>query len=198
MKPQICIIHGGETFTRDEDYRAHLRTKELSYERLLYATSWKHWLAQQLPGHDVLLPSMPNSANAKYEDWAMYFSKVMPFLRPDAILIGHSLGGIFLAKYLSENPPAEPFARLILLAAPYADESNESLGDFKLDSAKSLANVAREIHLLHSEDDPVVPISELERYASDLPDAKVHTFADKHHFIDPTLPELVDIITSLS
>lgn len=194
MTKQICIIHGGETFSSDEDYLANLKAKELNYDRLLYSPSWSKWIAEQLPDHDVLHPSMPNKQNAKYDEWSLYFSKIVPFLRPSAILVGHSLGGIFLTKYLSENPPAEPFAKLILVAAPYANETNESLGDFKLTTAKPLASAAHEIHLMHSEDDPVVDISELDYYVADLPNATVHKFINKHHFIEPTLPELLDMI----
>ena len=194
MKQQVCIIGGGETFDSDADYLSHLKAKELKYERLLYAPSWRNWIAEQLPDHDVLLPSMPNKQNAKYDEWSLYFSKIVPFLEPSAILVGHSLGGIFLVKYLSEHPPTEPYAKLILLAAPYSDETNESLGDFTIDSAKDLLNVAQEIHLIHSEDDPVVPVAELEHYGADVPTAIVHRFADKHHFIDSTFPELLELI----
>ena len=194
MKQQVCIIGGGETFGSDTEYLSYLQSKELSYERLLYAPSWRNWIAEQLPDHDVLLPSMPNKQNAKYEEWSLYFSKIVPFLEPSAILVGHSLGGIFLAKYLSEHPPVEPYAKLILLATPYSDETNESLDGFTIDSAKNLPNVAREIHLMHSEDDPVVPVAELEHYAADIPTAIVHRFIDKHHFIGSTFPELLELI----
>lgn len=193
-KPQVCIIHGGTVFYSDEQYRQALRDLTLSYDRLLYAPSWKNWLAEQLPDHDVLLPSMPNKINAKYDDWALYFSKVVPFLRPDAVLIGHSLGGIFLAKYFTENPPAKPFAKLILIAAPYEDESSESLKGFKLTDASALTDMFGEIHLLHSTDDPVVPFTEKNKYVLDLPDVKVHTFDDKQHFNEPALPLLVQLV----
>ena len=194
QKPQICIIHGGTVFESDEEYQQALRNLTLSYDRLLYAPSWKNWLAEQLPDHDVLLPSMPNKINAKYDDWALYFSKIVPFLRPDAILIGHSLGAIFLARYFTENPLAKPFAKLILVAAPYDDETGESLKGFKLTDASALAEAFDEIHLLYSADDPIVPFAEKDKYQHDLPSAKVHIFEDKQHFNDTTFPELSAII----
>ena len=194
QKPQICTIHGGTVFESDEQYQQALRDLTLSYDRLLYAPSWKNWLAEQLPDHDVLLPSMPNKVNAKYDDWALYFSKVVPFLRPDATLIGHSLGGIFLAKYFTENTPEKPFSKLILIAAPYDDEAGESLKGFKLTDASALANMFDEIHLLHSTDDPVVPFAEKDKYLRDLPEAKVHIFEDKQHFNEPSFEELKNLI----
>ena len=194
QKPQICTIHGGTVFESDEQYQQALRDLTLSYDRLLYAPSWKNWLAEQLPDHDVLLPSMPNKVNAKYDDWALYFSKVVPFLRPDATLIGHSLGGIFLAKYFTENTPEKPFSKLILIAAPYDDEAGESLKGFKLTDASALANMFDEIHLLHSTDDPVVPFAEKDKDLRDLPEAKVHIFEDKQHFNEPSFEELKNLI----
>lgn len=194
-REQICILHGGEAYASDADYRQALEDKMLLYERLLYAPSWKKWLAEQLTGSDVLLPSLPNPQNAKYDEWALYFSKVMPLLAPGATLIGHSLGGIFLAKYLSEHPPARPFARLILVAAPYDDESTESLGGFKLTNASRLQSAAREIHLFFSDDDPVVPLEEKNKYLRDIPSAILHQLSGKQHFNDPTFPELLALLS---
>jgi predicted alpha/beta hydrolase family esterase len=193
-RKQICIIHGGDAFASDADARHYLETMELNYERLLAFKGWKNWLAEQLPDYDVLLPQMPSKFNAKYDEWALYFSKVVPFLRPDAVLIGHSMGGIFLAKYFTENPPAEPFAKLILVAAPYDDESRESLRDFKIIDASALANAAKEIHLFFSTDDPSVPFVEKDKYLRDLPAAIVHAFNDKQHFNMPEFPELIEIL----
>lgn len=194
QKPQICIIHGGTAFESDEAYRQSLRELEVNYDRLLYAPSWKNWLAQQLPDHDVLLPSMPNKINAKYDDWALYFSKIVPFLRSDAVLIGHSLGGIFLAKYFTENPPATPFRKLILVAAPYDDETGESLNGFKLTDVSKLASAADKICLLYSTDDPVVPFGEKDKYLHDLPRVELHTFSNKQHFNEPSFVELQELI----
>lgn len=194
-KPQICIIHGGVAFDSDEQYQVWLRDVAIDYDRLLYAPSWKNWLAQQLPDRDVLLPSMPTKLNAKYAEWSLYFSKIIPLLRPDAILIGHSLGGIFLARYLSEHPPAHPFRRCILVAAPYDDESTESLKGFKLDGAAALSLAAQEIHLCFSSDDPLVPLEEKDKYRQDIPDATVHLFTGKQHFNTPTFPELLKLLS---
>ena len=46
---------------------------------------------------------MPNSMNARYKEWKIMFNKFLPFFKNNLVLVGHSLGGIFLAKYLSEN-----------------------------------------------------------------------------------------------
>lgn len=194
-KQQVCIIGGGMAFTSDADYHKWLAELEIDYEQLFWrAPDWKPWLAERLPDYDVLQPQMPNRQNAKYDEWSLYFGKILPFLRPNAILIGHSLGGGFLAKYFSDNPPTEPFARIILVAACYDDETSESLGSFKLVSASELASAASEIHLFQSRDDPVVPFSELAKYSQDLPRAKVHILEDRGHFNQSEFSELLEII----
>lgn len=195
IRKQICVIHGGMAYENDEAFRRDLAHFNPSYERLLYAPSWRSWLAEKLPAYDVLLSSMPNKQNAKYADWALYFSKVLPLLKSDAILVVHSLGGIFLAKYFSEHPPEIPFQKLILIAAPYDDESSESLGDFKITTAHKLARAAHEIHLLYSKDDPVVPFAELAKYQHDLPQAQAHVFEDKQHFNAPEFPEILPLVS---
>ncbi len=193
-RQQICIIGGGETFNSDADFRKWLAGLELDYNRLFFGQDWRPWLAKQLPEYDVLQPQMPNKQNAKYADWAAYFSKILSFLRPSATLVGLSLGSIFLAKYFCEYPPTEKFARIILVAAPYDDETQGSLGDFKLTSAAKLAGAANEIHLFHSKDDPVVPFTELAKYQRDLPEAGVHVFEDKQHFNQPEFTELLELL----
>lgn len=165
-----------------------------TYDRLLYASSWKKWLAETMTDYDILLPDMPNKQNAKYHEWALTFTKILPLLHKDAVLIGHSLGGIFLARYFSDHTPSQKLSKIILIAPPYNDETGESLADFKLVTAHALAKASDEIHILHSEDDPIVPMHEAHRYMHDLPQATLHAFTDKGHFNDTKLPELLDIL----
>jgi len=192
MKPQLCIIHGGNPFDTQADYLAALAEQTVAYDRLLYTPDWKSWLGAELSDtHDVLLPSMPNKQNAQYDEWATYFSKILPFLRPDAILVGHSLGSIFLAKYLSEHLPEQPFKKLILVAAPYNHASSESLAGFSLTDVTALSQAAESIHLFYSTDDPVVPFEEMWSFQKDLPNAIAHVFDDRQHF--NTLPPFTEL-----
>lgn len=192
---QVCLIHGGNVYDSYDEYLEGLQMLELKYDRMLYAPHWKYWLGEHLNGYDVLIPQFPNKNNAQYDEWSLYFSKVLPFLKRDAILVGHSLGGIFLAKYLSEHADTLHFQKVILLAAPYDDTSSESLASFALtDGAKRLKETADEFYIFHSRDDMVVPVSEAEKYKSILPDAEVQLFDDRKHFNIPTFPELLDAI----
>ncbi len=195
MKRQILFIHGGSSFDSYERYLNYLKMSSLDYERLLYGPSWQDWIATRVGSKaDILSPSFPNKFNAVFDEWMVYFEKILPHLTEQVSLVGHSLGAMFLVKYLHHHPLAKPVEQLILLAPCYDDDSQEDLGSFAISSAKELEKSAKEIHLLHSKDDPVVPFNELSKFRNDLPSAKVHIFEDKNHFFDPEFPELLDIL----
>ena len=191
---QIVIIHGGSSFNSYENYLDNIKNSQLHYERLLWAQKWREWLAQSITDHDVLLPDFPNKQNAQYEEWKIYFEKLLPLLGSDVQLIGYSLGAMFLAKYLHESPLSSPVRRLVLVSPCYDDESVEDLGSFRVTSAAGLEKSAKEIHLFHSKDDPVVPFTELAKFQRDLPTAKAHIFEDRNHFFQPTFPELKELL----
>lgn len=195
MKRQILFIHGGNSFNSYERYLNDLKTSAVDYERLKYSLSWKDWIAAGVDERaDILTPRFPNSNNAKFNEWKIYFEKILPHLSGQVSLVGHSLGAMFLVKYLHSYPLERVMEQLILLAPAYNDDSLEDLGSFAISSAKGLEISAKNIHLLHSKDDPVVPFSELAKFQKDLPTAKVHIFDDKNHFFDPEFPELLNIL----
>lgn len=193
---QVLIIHGGNSFDSNNAYRQYLDNKVIPYESILYSRGWKDWIANQLSDTDLLTPDMPNSQNAVYEEWVVIFEKLPPHLGDDVCLVGHSLGAMFLAKYLNENPLASPVKKLILIAGAYDNEADEDLGSFKVTSARNVPASAEEVHLFHSEDDPVVPYTELAKFQRDMPAAITHSFTDKGHFFgsSPTFPELLELI----
>ena len=103
MKKQILVIHGGDTFATQEEYLSFLRNYEINIERYKTNTDdWKPWLREVLGDeYEVILPAMPNKFNARFDEWKLWFEKITPFLNDEIVLIGHSLGGAFLARYLS-------------------------------------------------------------------------------------------------
>ena len=191
---QIVLIHGGSSFDNYERYLNSLKNGSINYERLLWAQKWREWLAQEIVDADVLLPDFPNKQNAQYEEWKIYFEKLLPLLGDDVQLVGYSLGAMFLARYLHESPLDSPVRRLVLVSPCYDDESVEDLGSFRVMSATGLDKSAREIHLFHSKDDPVVPFTELAKFQRDLPTATVHIFEDHNHFFQSTFPELKELL----
>lgn len=198
MVSQVIFIHGGETFDTYEQYLGALAQWIFDPNRD-DAKRLKHKLKDALAPIEVLAPTMPNKYNAKYREWKLWFAKVLPHAKDDVVLIGHSLGGIFLAKYLAEEALPVRVRGTFLVAAPYRDNLPEYvLADFILpESLARLASQGGAIHLYHSEDDPVVPYADLARYAAQLPSAQVHTFADRGHFMQEEFPEIVEEIRKL-
>lgn len=203
MKRQVLYIHGGDSFGKYEDFLQDLHTKTVRDPfGLEKGGIWAENLRESLNDFELLMPRMPNSQNAKYEEWKIWFERYFEFLHDDAILIGWSLGGMFLAKYLSEEKFPFKIKAVYLLGAPsgeFTDESGNDCASFKF-SMENLANLTRqveEVNVWHSEDDFVVPFGELELYKKSLPEAKVMTFSDKNHFLIPEFPELINSIKSL-
>lgn len=197
---QIIVIHGGTTFARYDDYLEYLRTKTPSIDRLAYQTFWKERLQESLGAdYQVLLPSMPNKTNAKYSEWKLWFDNLATLFTDNCILVGHSLGGIFLAKYLSENTFPHKIKATILIAAPFKDESVEDLADFKLAGITDLfRQQAGKVTIFGGEDDPVISKDELQRYKEELPDADFRIMSAPDHFMRVNFPELTQLLKELS
>jgi uncharacterized protein len=197
---QILVVHGGTTFSSYDKYLNYLRTKKVQPERLIYAPGWKETLQEQI-GTDtqVLLPSMPNGTNAQYTEWKLWFDRIAEIAEDGIILVGHSLGGIFLAKYLSENIFPKKIAATILIAAPYDDESEEDLGSFALHSiTDTFRHQAGSVTCFYGVDDPVVSIDEMDKYQSQLPKAEFVILPAPDHFARPEFPELIHRLHELS
>ncbi len=197
---QIVFIHGGDTFATHDEYLAFLRDFEIDPPSP-DIKKWKHSLIPKLgDSFELLAPEMPSKSNAKYSEWAIWFKKFIPYFKLNTIFIGHSLGGLFLAKYLSENTLPAPIRAAFLVAAPFDDEhADYSLADFTLPANLSLlTKQVPEIFLYHSIDDPVVLFQDFEKYVQALPTAHVQTFTDRSHFNQPEFPELIKDIQLVS
>jgi len=200
MKKQVVVIHGGDTFGTYEEYVAFLKTFLIDSLEYFRRRRWRDSLQEKLgDDFEVITPTMPNKSNAKYSEWKIWFEKLIPFLNDDVILVGSSLGGIFLSKYLSENKFPKKIKATFLLAAPYdAADSDYTLADFELPKGlELLEKQGGQIYLYQSKDDPVVPFVDLEKYKKQLPIAETLVFDDRGHFGQNEFPELVEAIKHL-
>jgi uncharacterized protein len=198
MQKQILVIHGGDAFETYEAYLESLRSAEISLDRLL-KRDWKSRLQETLGNeYQVLLPRFPNSQNARYVEWKIWFEKLIPLLDEKVVFIGHSMGAIFLAKWFSENTYPKKVKAIFMVASPYNTADDNPFVDFILTAP--LAGLARQtenIFLYHSKDDPVVPFSALEKYTRELPQAHVRIFEDRKHFNGEEFPEILEDIKKL-
>jgi predicted alpha/beta hydrolase family esterase len=193
---QVVVIHGGMVFEKNKRHLSRLIRFDLeSLFRKAWETSLPAVLGEE---YQVLAPRMPNSLNAKYAEWRICFKKLLEKVDDGVILVGHSLGGLFLAKYLAtEHMPKK--VKATLLVAPVYDEDNEGIvGDFVLPESLALMHEqAGSIHIFHSADDSIVPIANLEKYRAALPDMQAHLFKHRGHFLMEKFPEIVELLRTL-
>lgn len=209
---QVLVIHGGIFFNTRAEYLASLKKEPMKREELFRDRSmrWKDNLGKDLGSDfEVFQPEMPSSEDAKYAEWKVVFEKAAAFLESDAILVGHSLGGIFLARYLSENTMKVRIAAVFLVAAPFFKPSKK--GDARTGMRanagftvsdtpgffKRLEAQAGKVTIYHSEDDQVVAVSHAKLYKKGMPHAEYVIFKDRGHFRAEHFPELVKAIHEL-
>ena len=198
-KNQIILIHGGMTFKSKKDYLDYLKNRKISIKKKI---KWSDDYLDKKLGRsfEIIRPSMPLKENAKYNEWKIHFERYFPYFRNNLILIGSSLGGIFLAKYLSENNFPKKIISTYLICPPFDNTLPEEdlVGGFKLKSNLSLIekNLPR-LSLLFSKDDDVVPLSHARKYEMKLKHAKIIIYKSKKgHFKISTFPEIIRMIKS--
>ncbi|MEK7163336.1 MAG: alpha/beta fold hydrolase [Patescibacteria group bacterium] len=197
---QVIAIHGGDAYDTYEQYIESLLKEKIDYKDF-FKKGWKKTLAEKLDDRfEVITPRFPNEANAKYKEWKIRFEKIIPFINDGVVLIGHSLGGMFLARYLAENKFPKKIKATMIVASPHTEKLDHSLADFII--PKNLVPFEEqggEIFLYYSNDDPLMkePMEHLKSYQRCLPNIHVRTFSDHGHFSGEEFPEIISDIKNL-
>ena len=198
MKKQVLFISGGDSFSKYEDFLQDLRTRTIRSLPSKESTKfWTETLEEDLgDDYELFRPAMPNKQNAKYEEWKIWFERHFEYLHDDVVLIGWSLGGMFLTKYLSEKTFPLKIKALYLLGAPCgscADEGGNDCGSFQYlpETLHKIYEQVKDISIMHSKDDFVVPYEHAFLYKKHLNKASLHTYEDKNHFLVPEFKELI-------
>lgn len=191
MKKQVIVIHGGGVFVNYKEYIAFLKKREIDIK---CSGDWKRCLGEKLGKEfEVIIPAMPNYSNAKYPEWKIWFEKLFPFLKNEVVLVGHSLGAIFLARYLSENRFPKKILATILVAAPYDDKRSvaRSAGFVLKKDLSQLKNQSEKLIFYHSRDDKLVPFECFKKYKEFLPEANFKELRGRGHFQQNSFPEII-------
>ena len=183
MKKEIFFVHGAgpqNIYQGSNNFVAHL-SKSLGN------------------GYRINHPKMPEPENPRYMAWKMALQSIIPIGGNKAALIGHSLGGSVIVKYLSEGLCQMPVAGLFLVGAPYWGSKGWSIDEFKLqhDFMSKLRSIDK-IFIYHSRNDRWVPYSHGQSYAKLLPGSVLRTIDGDDHEFNHGLPLLVDDIQHLS
>ncbi len=196
-KIQIFYIHGGNTSKNRKDYLHFLKTREILIAK---KPKWHEGYLDEKLGRsfEIIRPRMPLADNANYDDWKIHFERYFPYVRNNVILIGGSLGGMFLAKYLSEHKFPRKILATYLVCPPFDNTviGAQLVNRFKLKSSLSLLEKnSRNLCLMFSKDDDVVPVAHAEKYRNKLKNAKIIIYKSKNgHFVVSKFPEIIKMI----
>lgn len=169
------FIHGGESFSHEKEYEKFISQTLVEWNLEAFVEQepkkkWKTELAKKLTtsGNRVYMPNFPNSMNAKYDEWKVFFENWIQKVEivGNIIFIGNSLGGCFLLKYFWEESIQIATNKIhsIHLVA-----SCLSAGDFREgENYYFLKKMVGNVYIWHAEDDMVVPISEAKKLSEIL------------------------------
>lgn len=191
------MIHGGMTFKNQKDYLSYLKNKNIKLDKKPRWT--EDYIDKELgKKFQIIKPRFPLQDNAKYEDWKIWFERYIPFLNNNVILVGGSLGGIFLAKYLSENKFPKKLLSVYMICPPFDNTvlGEDLVGGFKFKPDLSLIEKnCKDVTLMFSADDDCVPVSHAEKYRNKLKDSKIIIYKSKNgHFKISKFPEIIKMI----
>lgn len=147
----------------------------------------------------VTCPAMPAPTKPSYERWKLKLDQLLPSDASPPILVGHSLGGSVLLKYMSEHRPKIPATGLFVVAAPYWGSADWKVAEFALCAgfARALPSSLK-IYLYQSRNDEVVDMEHLSRYAKAIPKATVRVLDGGGHTFNDGLPELTEDVQALA
>ncbi len=156
---------------------------------------WFPWLQKKLVLRNELsqTPEMPQPFDPIYENWKKVFEQFE--VDADTILIGHSCGGGFLLRYLSENK--DMIIHSLFLIAPWiTDTGNDLTTDLSFLECDIDANMPNRfpVQVFTSSDDDSVMQDSFKLLKEKLPNAIYHEFTDKEHFCTPEFPELLELL----
>lgn len=117
-------------------------------------------------------PRMPHEEDPQPGPWQRQITAALSRLQGPVTLVGHSIGGAMLLRYLAQETPPVHLGGLVLLAAPAWDGGPWAFDDLLLpdDLDGRLAAIPR-LLLYHCRDDEVVPFAHLALHAAKLPRA---------------------------
>jgi uncharacterized protein len=159
---------------------------------------WLPWLQRQLLLNriEAQTPEMPGFYEPHYQEWKELFERFP--LNENTILVGHSCGGGFLVRWLSETTKK---VGKVVLVAPWIDPNHTIIDPdffaFNIDS--NLVSKTAGITVMYSTDDHSDVLQSVEILKSTLKDVDFQEFHDKGHFVRNSLktekfPELLAVI----
>lgn len=179
---------------RDQHYDPKLPSNSENY--------WFSWLKRQLILQDILAVSIepPMPFRPRYEEWKREFERFD--ITKETILVGHSCGGGFVVRYLSEHKDLE--VGHVVLVAPWINPDNNEASetadffDFQIDP--DFPSRAKGVTVFVSTDDDPSVLKTVEILQQQVKGLNIRQFQDRGHFKigvpgGPEFPELLAEVT---
>ena len=163
-----------------------------------YNKHWLPWIQRQLILNGILAqtPELPEPYEPDYEKWRSVFEQFK--IDENTSLIGHSCGGGFLVRWLSENKVK---VKKVALVAPWINPASSrttpGFFDFQVDGG--FAERTGGICLFISSDDGEEELDTVKMLKERVRGLEVKEFTDKGHFTyhdmrTEVFPELKDFL----
>lgn len=163
--------------------------------------NWIPWLKRKLEDSDFLVtvPILPTPENQNLDNWLNIISPYLTGLGEESILVGHSIGAVFLLSILEKLEM--PIRNAIFVSGflhnlgnKKFDEINKSFYAKDFDWLR-IRNNAKNIVVFHGSNDPYVPVKEAEILANAL-EAKIKIIEGGGHLNESAgfkeFPELLE------
>ena len=140
--------------------------------------------------YEVTYPAMADDGDAPYDAWKIRIDQALAELVGPVILVGHSVGGSVLAKYVAEMPDQSQIAGVCLLASPFWGGDGwryDGYEDLEVPQALVTKSPAPPMFLFHCRDDETVPVDHLTLYQRRFPEAASRVLDDGGHQFDTEL-----------
>jgi len=133
---------------------------------------WRPYLMRELEKHDIYTCSlsMATSSAPILSDWLSEIKRhVDNNPNDDIYLVGHSLGGTTILRYL-EQFSSSNLKGVVIASAPCHQNSNSKIADFlRTDFNWSvMKNKVQKVVVIQGDNDPYVPMADAEEIAKEL------------------------------
>lgn len=126
--------------------------------------NWFPWMSEKLEekGVEVIIPKFPTPEGQSLESWLNVLDQYKELIDEKSILIGHSLGGLFLLRVLERLE--KPVKAAFFVAAPIGVrpikfyESDEKFSPGFLFNWDKIESNAQQFMVFHSGNDPYVSL----------------------------------------
>lgn len=181
-----------------------LHGTDFSLTRNQRKNNWFPWLKKELEAlrYEVLLPELPQADQPDIKRYWKFLTDKFDF-NQESILIGHSSGAAAILGILNLLPTSKPIDKAILVAGFLHDRGWNCEGLFTEELKwPKIKNQAQSIHIIHSDNDPYVPLSDAQELSQHL-NTKVILKKGQKHFSVGTMgekyrqfPELLELISN--